>query len=213
MNNQEKILLSAYLDGNLDPEEKKFIDKLLEEDKEALKYLNNLKIINNKVNGFFESSLQSNEAKETVAFAQKLGSKRNSPLIFLKNFFIPQAVLGYALSGFIFFNVGTGSFASNDMEEFNYDEPYQYVHLKLRGANEDKTNQYIQEALNEMLIEKKGTAKISYGQKEITITLTNSAFKQDEHECFNGSVKTETRTDNFLFCKSATSKESSLLFE
>ena len=72
MNNQEKILLSAYLDGNLDPEEKKFIDKLLEEDKEALKYLNNLKIINNKVNGFFESSLQSNEAKETV---EDLGQK------------------------------------------------------------------------------------------------------------------------------------------
>ena len=123
MNNQDKILLSAFIDGDLNSNEEEYIDRLLKDDSEALSYLNAMKELDNRVNIFFESSLQSEEAKSAVTFAQnlKLGSEYSfsGALEKLKNFFTLPAILGYALSGALFFNIGTGNIALNGESAMN----------------------------------------------------------------------------------------------
>ena len=49
MNEQDKILLSSYLDNAISDEETSYIEKLIDEDPEALNYLNSLKELNNRI--------------------------------------------------------------------------------------------------------------------------------------------------------------------
>ena len=81
MNEQDKILLSAYLDNAISSEELEYVEKLIEEDQDALNYLNNLKALNNRVNSYIEDSLNSKEAKEFGVFMDNLAEKKKNPLI------------------------------------------------------------------------------------------------------------------------------------
>ena len=81
MNEQDKILLSSYLDNAISDEETSYIEKLIDEDTEALNYLNSLKELNNRINTYFEDSLHSKEAKEFAAFMENLAEEKENPLI------------------------------------------------------------------------------------------------------------------------------------
>ena len=118
MNDQDKVLLSAYFDGDLSAEEEEYVENLLKKDKTAINYLNTIKEIDAKVHTFFESSLQSEQAEQVKGFIKKLRSDKKITSFAdyfegVKKFFIPQAVLGYALTGLIFFNLGTNNIALN----------------------------------------------------------------------------------------------------
>ena len=222
MNNQDKVLLSAYLDEDLNAKEGEYIDKLLKEDSEALRYLNSLKELDNRVNSFFESSLQSDQAKNTEAFIQNLNLESKHPftdiLAKVKKFFALPAVLGYALSGALFFNIGTGAIAINGeitpnnlLAGFAYEEPYKEAFLKFRGLEENNTSSHIEKTLNKMFIEEKAVAEITYGSQEIFIKLKTMSDSQNGFDCFNGVMTSDGSKQEFLFCKSNTG--SSLLFE
>ena len=46
MNDQDKVLISAYLDNELTQEENSYVESLIKEDSEAFNYLNKIKEIN-----------------------------------------------------------------------------------------------------------------------------------------------------------------------
>ena len=115
MNDQDKILLSSYLDNALTSAEEDYVETLTANDEDALNYLNNLKEVNNRVNSYFEDSLNSKEAKEFNNFMETRGEKESdlipdivtdnqqgSLVTSLKKFIFPQAIAGYVLSGFLF---------------------------------------------------------------------------------------------------------------
>ena len=54
MNDQDKVLISTYLDNELTQEESTYVESLIENDDEALAYLNKLKEINNQTESFFK---------------------------------------------------------------------------------------------------------------------------------------------------------------
>jgi len=208
MNDQDKILLSSYLDNSLSAEETKHIEELIGQDEAALNYLNNLKEINNRVNSYFEDSLNSKEAKEFGVFMDSLAEEKENPLIqSLKKFIFPQAILGYALSGLLFFNIGSIQYAGNSSEdnflaEFSYGDPIVNSYLKYRGLDQDETDKYIKETLDQMVDEKIALAEITYGSQPYSIEIKEQLLNKNNFDCYEGSVISNQTAKTFLFCKS-----------
>ena len=208
MNEQDKILLSSYLDNAISDEEVRYVEKLIHEDKEALNYLNSLKELNNRVNSYVEDSLNSKEAKEFGAFMDNLAEDKENPLIQgLKKFFFPQAILGYALSGLLFFNIGSIQYAGNSPEEnfladFSYGEPIVNSYLKFRGLDQDETEKYIKETLDQMVDEKVALAEITYGSQPYSIEIKEKSLNKNNFDCYEGLVLSNQSPKTFLFCKS-----------
>jgi len=55
MNENDKILINAYLDDELSADETKYIESLLQLNSEANEYANNIKKANNEINAYFNS--------------------------------------------------------------------------------------------------------------------------------------------------------------
>ena len=80
MNDQDKVLISTYLDNELTQEESTYVESLIENDDEALAYLNKLKEINNQTESFFQEALNSNEFKNFQSFVDDLKPKKKVSL-------------------------------------------------------------------------------------------------------------------------------------
>ncbi len=210
MNEQDKVLLSSYLDNAISDEETSYIEKLIDEDPEALNYLNSLKELNNRIYTYFEDSLNSKEAKEFAAFMDNLAEEKENPLIQgLKKFLFPQAILGYALSGLLFFNIGSIQYAGNSPEdnflaEFSYGEPIVNSYLKYRGLDQDnnEAEKYIKETLDQMVNQKVALAEINHGSQPYSIEIKEKSLNKNSFDCYEGSVVSGQTTQTFLFCKS-----------
>ena len=210
MNEQDKVLLSSYLDNAISDEETSYIEKLIDEDPEALNYLNSLKELNNRIYTYFEDSLNSKEAKEFAAFMDNLAEEKENPLIQgLKKFLFPQAILGYALSGLLFFNIGSIQYAGNSPEdnflaEFSYGEPIVNSYLKYRGLDQDnnEAEKYIKETLDQMVNQKVALAEINHGSQPYSIEIKEKSLNKNSFDCYEGSVVSDQTTQTFLFCKS-----------
>ena len=55
MNENDKILINAYLDGETSDDDSKYIESLLESSNKANEYANKIKTANNEINLFYES--------------------------------------------------------------------------------------------------------------------------------------------------------------
>ena len=144
MNDQDKVLISTYLDNELTQEENLYVESLIENDDDALAYLNKLKEINNQTEFFFQEALNSNEFKNLQSFVDGLKPKKQVSLkSILKNFFIPQAIAGYALSGLLFFNLGTNSIAGfqDTNSQFAQAEYEQDIYVFRSGSSDNLLTQ------------------------------------------------------------------------
>ena len=216
MKPEDEILLTDYLEGDLESSKVEYVEKLLKEDAEARKLLNKLK----KADIHIDSVLNSDAFNELDGKVSSfLESKFSENKLFdsLKSFFIPQALLGYALTGVVFFNIGTGGLSFSEspssgyLTEFNYEEPFEKTYIKFRGTNNSDIDEHLEEAIQLMVNEKRGTGKITYGSEEITITLINQKISEEDLNCFEGSEQRQNSERLFLFCSSQ--EGSSLLFK
>ena len=76
MNEQDKILLSAYLDSDLDEAEALHVEELLQSSEEAKEYLETLKQVKVDNKNYFENSLQSKSYRESSDYLDQLQSKQ-----------------------------------------------------------------------------------------------------------------------------------------
>ena len=53
----DKILISSYVDGELNHDEAQTIEALIENDEEARSYLNQVKMVKNELDAFFNESI------------------------------------------------------------------------------------------------------------------------------------------------------------
>ncbi len=72
MNDQDKVLISAYLDNELTQEENSYVESLIKEDSEAFNYLNKIKEINNQTESFFQEALNTQKESFTKIHLKKL---------------------------------------------------------------------------------------------------------------------------------------------
>ena len=214
MKPEDEILLTDYLEGDLEASKVEYVEKLLKEDTEAQKLMNQLKKAEIEIDSVLNSDTFNELDKKVSSFLESKFSE-NKLFDSLKSFFIPQALLGYALTGLVFFNIGTGglSFSENPgyLTGFNYNEPFEKAYLKYRGSNDSDADEHIKEAIQLMVNEKKGSGKIKYGSEEITITLINQKISEEDLNCFEGSEQRQNSERQFLFCNSQ--EGSSLLFK
>ena len=175
MKPEDEILLTDYLEGDLEASKVEYVEKLLKEDAEAQKLLNQLKKADIQIDSVLNSDAFNELDGKVSSFLESKFSE-NKLFDSLKSFFIPQALLGYALTGVVFFNIGTGglAFSSSSSSEsvtgFNYEEPFEKTYFKYRGEGH-LFNKYLEEAIQLMVDEKRGTATITYGSEKIIIWL------------------------------------------
>ena len=216
MKPEDEILLTDYLEGDLEASKVEYVEKLLKEDDEAQKIMNQLKKAEIQIDSVLNSDAFNELDNKVSSF---LESKFSENKLFgsLKSFFIPQALLGYALTGVVFFNIGTGGLSFSEspssgyLTEFNYEEPFEKTYFKFRGTNNSDINEHLEEAIQLMVNEKRGIGKITYGSEEITITLINQKISEEDLNCFEGSEQRQNSERQFLFCNSQ--EGSSLLFK
>ena len=118
MNKKDKVLITAYLDGEASETESHHVEALLTKDKDALEYANSLKKANFEINNYFESNEMDELERQINLFfdSRKLksismfsfpnlfkSSKNKSASILIKSF-NPFAITGYALSAFLTFS-------------------------------------------------------------------------------------------------------------
>ena len=216
MKPEDEILLTDYLEGDLEASKVEYVEKLLKEDAEAQKLLNQLKKADIQIDSVLNSDAFNELDGKVSSFLESKFSE-NKLFDSLKSFFIPQALLGYALTGVVFFNIGTGGLSFSEspssgyLTEFNYEEPFEKTYFKFRGTNNSDINEHLEEAIQLMVNEKRGIGKITYGSEEITITLINQKISEEDLNCFEGSEQRQNSERQFLFCSSQ--EGSSLLFK
>ena len=204
MNDQDKVLISAYLDNELTQEENSYVDSLIKEDSEAFNYLNQIKEINNQTESFFQEALNSEEFKNTQSFVDGLQSRKKfSFKSILKNFFIPQAIAGYALSGLLFFNIGTNS-VDGFQDVFSQVTPgdFQQDIYVFRSGEEDNFLDQVKNVAINLMNEGKQKANGSYGDKSYTLKITKEAAINDKSKCFLAEFESLNDKKLFSICKS-----------
>ena len=218
MKPEDEILLTDYLEGDLEASKVEYVEKLLKEDAEAQKLLNQLKKADIQIDSVLNSDAFNELDGKVSSFLESKFSE-NKLSDSLKSFFIPQALLGYALTGVVFFNIGTGGLSFSEspssgyLTEFNYEEPFEKTYFKFKsiGSNDSDIDEHLEEAIQLMVNEKRGIGKITYGSEEITITLINQKISEEDLNCFEGSEQRQNSERQFLFCNSQ--EGSSLLFK
>lgn len=204
MNDQDKVLISAYLDNELTQEENSYVESLIKEDSEAFNYLNQIKEINNQTESFFQEALNSEEFKNTQSFVDGLQSRKKfSFKSILKNFFIPQAIAGYALSGLLFFNLGTNSIAGfqDTNSQFAQAEYEQDIYVFRSGSSDNLLTQIQSIALN-LIAEGKYFAKGNLAEETYTLKLIKEAEINEVSSCFIVEFESLNTKRQFSICKS-----------
>ena len=233
MNDQEKILINSYFDGELDDDDKSKAELFLKESREARIFLESLKILQNDLKTFNEVSLNSKNGQGALKFAKALESKEQKKS---NNFFNLAAYLNFSFKNIrlnmnlagsvlsIFFIFGAGFFSnqyylnsySND-EDFsinqftNFETIEKQVFKSRSGATEDTLKDDLIALLKDMLKLKSKSGRLNYGGNSYIIFINSVLIDETDNAnvCYKGVLQSE-QTSNFSFCKSE--KDSFILF-
>ena len=140
MNEQDKILLSAYIDSDLNDAELAHVEELLQSSDEAKDYLESMKQVKLENKNFFENSLQSQSYKESSSLIKELQSKQTKKFS-LSDFLFERKLLfsnlGTLSAAFLIFFVTTdpGINVENGLSDFS-EEVLEQEFLKYRGADD-----------------------------------------------------------------------------
>ncbi len=205
MNDQDKILLSSYIDNELDQEEVSYVEDMISKDADALAYLNKLKEINNEAESYFNEALHSDEFNNLQSFLEELQPKNRFSLqSILKNFFMPQAIVGYALSGLLFFNLGTNSVAGfQDVSEFLVASgDFEKDILVFRSEESEDFLYQVKNVALDLINQGDQKAKGNYGDKHYTLKVTKEVNINEESKCFLAEFESMDEEKLFSICKS-----------
>ena len=117
MNENDKILINAYLDGETSDEETKYIESLLESNNEANDYANNIKRANTEISNFFDSSEFKDLENSIDTFIESQTTKSTKPSFSFSNFFRNPRYYGFAASAFLLAIILVPTFNENKSNE------------------------------------------------------------------------------------------------
>ena len=213
MTENDKILITAYLDGETSDDETKYIESLLESDSEANKYSNNIKKANNEINSFFNSPDIKELESDISSFVEGIKSDKQESSFFssLNSFFTPQSFIGYAMTASIVYFVMLPinedlidqSFFAEGFSSFG-NETNNYYYEKYRGAEDlgDLSKDYIIQTINEMIESKTINSVMNHGDDSYFIKLEDLSIDKESIYCLEGYILNTGIKTQFLFCKS-----------
>lgn len=113
MNENDKILINAYLDGETSEDESKYIESLLKSNNEANEFANNIKRANTEINSYFNSSESKDLEIDVDAFIKKQKQKSAKPSFSFNDFFSNPRYYGFAASAFLLVIILVPTFNEN----------------------------------------------------------------------------------------------------
>ena len=111
INDELKIKIIQYLEGELDKASESEVEEILNSDEEANQFCNQIKSLNIKLNEYTQTNEYQSYSKKVDAavdstIEKHLGSKKKSNTFSFVSFFTLQNVTGYALTAALFLTFG-----------------------------------------------------------------------------------------------------------
>jgi hypothetical protein len=194
MNENDKILIHAYLDGETSESESSYIESLLESNKEANEYANNIKRASAEINSFYQSENFRDLETNISSFirSRKRKSKSSSFEKFIRNIFTTPKLATFALVSIIYFNVG---YLSEDSLK-NYEDKLILTEVMKLRSGSDNLSDAVKKSLNNMIENKSRSGILIYGNEEYDLSL-NKFSKKGNTECYKGTVNEKS----FKYCR------------
>ena len=120
MNENDKILINAYLDGETSEDESKYIESLLKSNNEANEFANNIKRANTEINSYFNSSESKDLEIDIDAFIKNQKQKSAKPSFSFNDFFSNPRYYGFAASAFLLVIILVPTFNENRSDNSTY---------------------------------------------------------------------------------------------
>ena len=107
MNEEIKLLLMSYVDGELNEADSLKAEDMIKSDLEALDFINKLKQANIEINAFYESERNEEIEDKLYQFLEKDILERKLPQSsFMEKIFSFRPLLNYSLTALFFLSVG-----------------------------------------------------------------------------------------------------------
>ena len=202
MNEQDKILLSAYLDSDLDDTEASHVEELLQSSEEAKEYLESLKQVKLDNKNYFETSLLSKSFQESSDFLDQLQSKQTKKFSLYDFLYERKLIfsnLGTLSAAFIIFFI---AISPNQIEEnasldsFS-DSILEQEFLKFRGANDQP---FVKDAILKMHNEKVTKSFIKYGSESYLLQLQDVIIQDAQTKCYKFMLSLGDSGDKGVAC-------------
>ena len=210
MLDKDKILISAYLDGEISDLDKTYVEELIKKDSEADDYLNAIKEVNLELSSLSNDPVQHAMDQRTQKFIDekirpKLQTKQTSIFSFLENAMF-RHVAGYSVTAVLFFGVGMNiineSQDSYSLVGFNAEETKVKEFVKFRNESSETIKDKVKLTLGEMIDEKVLNSRILWGGDSYFLTIEELAYKNEGVTCYEGELLDEGKEVEFLYCVS-----------
>lgn len=197
MTDSDKILLTAYLDNELDENESLYIEELIKNDLEALEYLNNLKHANQELEMFFNSSDKDQLSNKINAFIENYDKKNSNPFSFFNVFHASFNRVAGIAAAVIFSVLLIPTFFSNTDEEI-----YQFPPLPIERSSTNITQDDILDAIQNTVFQMvdQDILKAELPVADLIILLE---ILETSEGCTSGTAQLINTTNEieFNFCK------------
>tara|TARA_B110000305_G_C19433867_1_gene637720 strand:+ start:763 stop:1422 length:660 start_codon:yes stop_codon:yes gene_type:complete len=213
MNEEIKLLLMSYVDGELNEADSLKAEDMIKSDLEALDFINKLKQANIEINAFYESERNEEIEDKLYQFLEKDILERKLPQSsFMEKIFSFRPLLNYSLTALFFLSVGVfyDDFvpSNQDMKLDLNNTTYEKQVFKKRGIEEStKIKDLLSTTIGEMIEEKSSEAKLQYGVQSYAIYLDDVYFKKRSgFVCYYGTILNNGLSKKISYCASKTDK-------
>lgn len=185
MNENDKILIHAYLDGETSESESSYIESLLESNKEANEYANNIKRASAEINSYFNSNEFNDLKKNVDTFVEQRTLKAKKNRFSFDNFFSNPKYYGFAASAFFLAIILVPTFNQNEFEDLPI-----YPMLE----RDSEVNIDFEEILENAILEygDKSIMDFKIQSNESTLIIQIDDLKNN---CYNATVTREQTSD------------------
>jgi len=198
MNENDKILITAYFDNEVSIDEKKYVELLLSEDVDAIEYSNAIKLSNNQIDNFFSSD-EINALRNSISdFTKDIQetSKKGNTISKLKESILHALSSIRMTSSFavvILFSIIIIPLFNNE----EVDTLYEFNIPIERSESILSVNILIEETVYKMKDLSLNKSKLIIGDSSIIITIT----KEDKN-CIlgNATLIKSSKTREFEYC-------------
>lgn len=211
MNENDKILINAYVDGETSDDESKYIEFLLKSNNEANNYANELKRANNEINAYFNSSEIKELDLDISNFIQKVKSKKRNYIFdnlvsLFKSRYLVGSFVATSIIYFVFvplyINQDVNNLFTDNLSEFSSNVDYIDIY-KYRGEFDiDKSvDNLLISSIDHMLEEQLKNTIMVYGSNSYFIKIESIILNTKDMYCLNGYYKLNGEDTKFKFCK------------
>ena len=212
INEELKIKIIQYLEGELNQESEKEIEEILDTDKDANDFCNQMKSLDINLKEFMHTSeykAYSDRADKIIdLFVDKHIDRKRSFLVTFSKF-QTQRIFNYALTAALFLGIGFNldSFITNNdnketiniFKEFK-DSNIKFEYFETKSSSSFDLEKILLKSLEETINKKSLSSTITVGSEIYRISLNNKIIDDYNVKCYQGKLLSKNENKEFIFC-------------